>query len=96
MLAAGARHALDDEAIARARQAGDIHLDPVDEAQAARTLMVRVCLGNGIGESRIPRFEPSAAHQVQREPGRGEGIGQRPDLVEHRLEASGDHPADAT
>ena len=50
MVAARVWHALDDVAAIRAGQAGDVHLDAADEAQAARALVVCVRTGNGFGK----------------------------------------------
>ena len=64
-MAAGVRHALDDEALIRTREPGDVHLDAVDQAQAARPMVGRVRRCDRFGEAgRIDR-ELLAADQVR-------------------------------
>lgn len=66
MLAAGAGHALDDVAVVRAGEPGDVHLDAFGKAQAAWPLAGGVGLRDSFGKARRSGLEAMAADQVGR------------------------------
>jgi hypothetical protein len=64
VVAAGVRHALDDEALIRAREASHVHLDAIDQAHAARPTVRSVRILDGFGEPARSCLKSLAANLV--------------------------------